>query len=478
MLEMELEKLIKSLQTVRSESNRIEVKSASKGCPKVRDTLSSFSNQSGGGVIIFGVDENDGYNVCGVYNAADLTKKVESQCLEMTPVIRPLFTVANVDNKIVVSAEIQEIDNADKPCFYSGVGRLKGSYIRSGDADRLMTEYEVYSFEAFRKKIQDELRVPERALIKDMQTKTFELYLELLKNKKPNLSEIPNEELCRLQGFTDNGNPTLAGVMLFSSYPQAYFPQLCITAVSVPGTEISTTGSVGERFIDNKRIDGTLVQMLNDALLFVRKNMKTATIIHPDTGKRSDRTEYPVIAIRELILNALIHRDYSIHTDSAPITIRMYSDRLEIENPGGLYGRMTLDRLGKVSADTRNPAIANAMEILGETENRYSGIPTIINAMAEYNLPEPKFESDGGIFKVTLSNRSASSVMIDSIENEILDYCKTPRSRSELEGLFIGRITIAYLMEKYIKPMIEKKMVGLTIPDKPKSKYQKYFSIQ
>lgn len=398
--------------------------------------------------------------------------------MEMTPVIRPLFTVALIDDKTVVSAEIQEIDNMDKPCFYSGVGRLKGSYIRSGDADRLMTEYEVYSFEAFRKKIQDELRTSERAVLRDLHTMAYDLYIKMLRTKKPNLSELPDDELCRLQGFTDEGRPTLAGLMLFSSYPQAFFPQLSITAVSVPGTEISSTGIVGERFIDNKRLDGTLVQMLNDSLTFVRKNMKTATIIDPNTGKRADKTEYPVIAIRELILNALIHRDYSIHTDSAPITIRMFSDRFEIENPGGLYGRMTLDRLGKVSADTRNPAIANAMEILGETENRYSGIPTIINAMEEYGLPAPLFESDGGVFRATLYNRAAINNNFDTNEEAILDFCRTPRSRAELEQLFKGKMTIAYVMEKYIKPMAAEGLIGLTIPDKPKSKYQKYFAVR
>ena len=477
MLESELVTLIRNIQSVRSESNRIEIKAAEKGCPKVRDALSSFSNQSGGGVIVFGIDENENYHVCGVYDAADLMKKVEAQCLEMTPVIRPLFTVALVDEKTVVSAEIQEIDNTEKPCFYSGVGRLKGSYIRSGDADRLMTEYEVYSFEAFKKKIQDELRVSERAVMKDMQTKAFDLYINLLRNKKPNLAELPNEDLCRLQGFTENEKPTLAGLMLFSNYPQAFFPQLCITAISVPGTEISSTGSVGERFIDNKRLDGTLVQMLNGAMLFVRNNMKTATIIDTNTGKRTDKTEYPVIAIRELVLNALIHRDYSIHTDSAPITIRMFSDRLEIENPGGLYGRMTLDRLGKFAADTRNPAIANAMEILGETENRYSGIPTIINAMEEHGLPAPKFESDRGIFKVTLYNQSKEKIVSDPITAEIIDFCQTPKSRAELETLFKGRMTIAYLMEKYVKPMTENNQLALTIPEKPKSKYQKYYAV-
>lgn len=156
-----------------------------------------------------------------------------------------------------------------------------------------MTEYEVYSYEAFKKSIHDELRTCERAFTKDIQTNAFKLYFDLLKSKKPNLAELSNEEICRLQGFTDEGKPTLAGIMLFSNYPQAFFPQLCITAVSVPGTEISSTASVGERFIDNQRIDGTLVQMLNDALVFVRKNMKTATIIDPNTGKRTDKTEYP-----------------------------------------------------------------------------------------------------------------------------------------------------------------------------------------
>lgn len=80
MLDNELVDMVKQIQLVRSESNKIEIKAATKGCPKVRDSLSSFSNQSGGGVIIFGVDENDGYEVCGVYDAADLMKKVEAQC--------------------------------------------------------------------------------------------------------------------------------------------------------------------------------------------------------------------------------------------------------------------------------------------------------------------------------------------------------------------------------------------------------------
>ena len=478
MLESELIKLIEDIQLKKTESNYIEVKSARNGCPKIFDTLSSFSNQQNGGTIIFGVDENDDYNVCGVYDAADLQKKIMEQSLQMEPVVRPLCTVAVVDGKTVVSAEIQEMDNFHKPCFYKGAGRLRGSYVRVADGDRLMTEYEVYSYEAFKQDIHDELRTNDRAEMTDINTDEYQLYLLELKKNKPHLAKLEEKEINRLQGFVVDNKPTVAALMLFSVYPQAYFPQLCITAVSVPGKEMSATGSVGERFIDNKRIEGSITQMLNDALIFVRKNMKVKTIIDSETGMRNDRTEYPVIAVRELVLNALIHRDYSIHTESAPITITMYSDRMEIENPGGLYGRMTLDSLGFVSADTRNPYIAGALEIMGETENRYSGIPTIRSAMKNAGLPQPVFVNNRGVFKAILYNEIVSEKGNSDLASRILDFCSVPRSRKELEEKFKEEITIAYLMSKHMKPLIAENKIALTKPESPKSKDQKYFTIK
>ena len=474
MLQSELIELVKFVQKARSESNSLEIKSAREGCPKIYDTLSSFSNQSGGGTIVFGIDETD-FSVCGVYDAADIQKKIMEQSIQMEPEVRPLCTVAVIDGKTVVSAEIQEIDSFQKPCFYKGVGRLKGSYVRVGDGDRRMTEYEVYSFEAFRQKIQDELRTIDDAELSEIDTNSMTKYLIMLKDKKPNLSALSNEKIKSLQGFVKNGKPTLAGIMLFSEYPQAFYPQLCVTAVSVPGTEISMVGSVGERFLDNRRIDGTITQMLDQTLFFIRQNTRTKTIIDPNTGMRNDKPDYPVIAVRELLLNALIHRDYSIHTDSAPITVRIFYDRIEIENPGGLYGRMTLDQLGKVSADTRNPFLANALEVMEITENRFSGIPTVIAAMREAGLPAPKFESERGIFRATLYNDTASQVPENSREAELLDFCNTPRSREEIENFFKGRLSINYVMSDIVKPLVAEGKMKLTLPDKPKSRNQRYY---
>lgn len=475
MIEKELINLVEKILEQKCESNYIELKAAAVNCPKLFDTLSSFSNQSGGGVIVFGIDESSGYKVCGVYNASDLQRKVMEQCNQMEPPVRPLCTAARIGDKTVVSAEIAEIDNMQKPCFYKGQGRLKGSYIRSADGDIPMTEYEVYSYEAFKQKIHDELRVDDLSQLKDIMTSEFTKYILELKSKKPNLAKLPDERISQLQGFVVNKQPTLAGIMLFSDYPQAFYPQLCITAVSIPGTEMSVTGNVGERFIDNKRIEGTIPQMLDEAMLFVRKNMKTKTIIDVKTGKRRDVPEYPPVAVREIIINALVHRDYSIHTEFAPITVRMFSDRMEVENPGGLYGRITLDTLGKMTPDTRNPFIAGALEVLGQTENRYSGIPTIRSEMNAAELPEPLFESARGIFRVTLFNALISK-SVDSTEKLLLDFCKTPRSRNEIATFFKGKMTIAYAMSSVVRPLVEKGMLGITIPDKPKSKNQRYFT--
>lgn len=478
MIRSEILELVNFIQKTKCESNTIEIKSAKVDCPKLFDTLSSFSNQSGGGTIIFGIDEREDYSVCGVYDAADLQKKIMEQSIQMEPELRPLCTVVDIDGKTVVCAEIQEIDNFQKPCFYRGAGRLKGSYIRVGDGDRRMTEYEVYSYEAFKKKIHDELRTNDRADINEIRTDYLKKYLIELPLKKSNLAALPEDKLCAIQGFTADDKPTLTGIMLFSLYPQAFYPQLCVTAVSVAGTEIGNSSDVGERFIDNVKIDGTITQMLDSALQFVKRNMKVKTIIDPDTGKRADKADYPIIAVRELIINALVHRDYSIHTDTTPITIRMFSDRLEIENPGGLYGRMTLDQLGKVSADTRNPFLAGALEIMEITENRYSGIPTVLAAMKEAGLPAPKFESERGIFRVTLYNSGYVSAPADnSEESKLLNFCKTPRSRAELSDFYEGQLSINYVMTKLVHPLIADGRLKMTLPDKPKSKKQRYYSV-
>lgn len=397
----ELRELLVQVQNIHAETQTLELKSAAKGCPsRLYDTLSSFSNQDEGGTILFGVDEQGGFAETGVYDAQDLVKHVTEQCNQMTPVIRPVFTTLAKDNKVFVSAEIPGVDVSDRPCFYTGRGRLKGSYIRVGDADEPMTEYEVYSYEAFRRKYQDDIRPVERASLKALDQILLDEYLIKIKKERPNLAMLDNRQVYELMSITKEEIPTLAAVMLFGFYPQAYFPQLCILASSVPGTVVGQLGTEGERFLDSQRIQGTLTQMLAEAMTFIHKNTRIKIIIDPESGKRSDRRDYPEAAVREAVLNALVHRDYSIHTEGMPIQLLLFEDRLEVRSPGGLYGRLRVDQLGKVQPDTRNPVLAVAMEALGETENRYSGIPTMRRELKQAGMQPPEFRNERGTFVV------------------------------------------------------------------------------
>ena len=472
MLEEELEKLAIRVTIQKAESQTIELKSAHQGCPtRLYDSLSSFSNQNEGGVILFGIDEKDDFSIKGVYDAQDLQKKVAEQCKQMEPPVRALFTVCDIDGKKIVSAEIPGVDVDLRPVFYKGVGRIKGSYIRVGESDEQMSEYEVYSYEAFRKRIRDELRTVDDEKFSLINNERISHYLNEVKKEKDNLAKsVSDDDILELTGITKGGKPTLAGLMCFSIYPQAYYPQLCITAVALPGTEQGISGINDERFIDNKRITGSIPEMLDSAVDFVRRNSRNITIIDSN-GRRIDKPEYPVKAVREAILNALVHRDYSSYTENIPVRIEMYRDRLEIINSGGLYGNISINELGQVRPDTRNPALANILEVLHYTENRYSGIPTIMNEFASNNFPMPVFSVKHGDFKVVMRNIFYSDNI--SIEEAVIDFCSKPRSRDEIVS-FVGK-SKNYVSSKIIIPLTKKGALKLTIPEKPKSSAQKYY---
>jgi len=480
----ELLELLRTIQITKCETNTLEIKAASDGCPKrLYDTLSGFSNQDGGGIIVFGVDEAKDYLECGVYDPQDLQKKVNEQCLQMEPVVRPLLTVAEKEGKCFVSAEIPGIDLSERPCYYKGAGRMKGSYVRAGESDEPMTEYEIYSYEAFRKKHLDDIRPVPRASFSVLDPELLEKYLSLLKKEKPNLSSMSNDAIYDLMSIRRDGMITLSALLLFCQYPQVFFPQLSIVAIALPGEEIGEPGSAGERFLDNKRIEGNLPQMLDQAIDFVQRNMRIKTIINPDTGKREDRGDYPITAIREIVLNALVHRDYSIHTESKPIQLTMYPSRITISSPGGIYGRITIDQLGKVQPDTRNPVLATAMEVLQLTENRYSGIPTIRRSVSEYGLLDPVFTNERETFSVTLYNDREITQGLrfhegspGNKEEELLRFLKTPRTRLEI-AKHLGLGTTQYAMQTYIKPLIDQGLVKMTIPGQPRSQSQKFYSV-
>ena len=509
----ELFDLINQICSNKAEGQTIEVKASRYGCPKrLYDTLSGFSNQDSGGIIVFGINEQENFSLCGTYDVQDLQKKVTEQCNQMEPPVRAVFTYIEYNGMNICSAEIPGIDFTKRPCYYKGAGRLKGSYIRVGDADLPMTDYELYSFEAFRKHAHDDERVIERASMQSFDMEKLDAYIKRQQKDKPGFSRLPENIQEEMLNISRDGKPTLAAILNFCIYPQGYLPQMAITAVRVPGYEIGDVNQDDARFTDNKRIEGTLADMLDGALAFSIRNMKVSTIIDSSTGKRTDKTEYPVKAIREAVLNALIHRDYSPFTEGTPVQMIFFADRLEIHSPGNLYGRMTVEQLGYSKPDLRNPALALIAESQTEAENRYSGIPTIRLAMKEHGLPEPEFENRRNEFVVILRNsaieaagnesdsdnpgssnsggsdafdgfnspgtenfNSGETDFTDTGANTLIEFCRMPRTRREIAD-YLELKTIYHVTKAYIEPLLESGDLIMTNPSHPKSKNQKFVS--
>ena len=160
------------------------------------------------------------------------------------------------------------------------------------------------------------------------------------------------------------------------------------------------------------------------------------------------------------------------------IQLIMFDDRMEIRNPGGIYGRIKIDQLGKVQPDTRNPVLASELEVLKITENRYSGIPTIRRVMQEYNLRQPEFLDERGSFIVKLykyEKAEQREKAENTDENGLILFCKTPRTRKEICE-YLGLSSITYAIQTHVMPLVETGVIKMSKPDKPQSPKQLFYS--
>ena len=303
---------------------------------------------------------------------------------------------------------------------------------------------------------------------------------------EPNFSKNDFDKCLRLCGITDRNDqvvyPTLAGTMIFGDFPQSFYPQLFVACVVVPGNKLGDVGTMGERFTDNKRIEGTIEEMLSGTMSFLRRNMKTRVVIDSN-GKRTDYSEYPLEALREAAANALIHRDYSIQTENAYISVNMYDDRIEILNPGALYGTNKLEKLGTATTmESRNPTLVRILEEKGSViENRHSGIPTMKREMKKYGLPEPEFYEERGSFKVVFRNINLQSDTQSDTQskkiNKILEYCMEPKTAKEIRD-YIGIKSKSYVALNIIKPLIDSNKLEYTNKNSINARNQKYVTIK
>ncbi|MET3944917.1 ATP-dependent DNA helicase RecG [Corynebacterium mucifaciens] len=402
--------MINQLRTVGAESSSIEAKTGVGRA--VLETLSAFSNH-GGGILIVGVSENDGFTVVQDFNPKAARDALTNFCDQLSPPARPEISIVPFESGQVLVAEIPEMEPQDKPCYVTERGLYKGSYIRTGDSERRLTPYEVDRIvENKGQPSWDREPVPDASL-EDLDVATLSHYTEKQQaaREKTFADGMPTA-LRRLQVLRDD-NPTLASLLTMGDYPQQFYPRLAVTFALYPGTGKGDI-TEGFRLLDSARITGPIPEMVEEGVRLVEKNMRTAGLI--EGVFRKDVPDYPPVAIREALVNALMHRDYSPTALGTPVQIDMYVDRLQISNPGGLFGGVTAENLGQPGVSTsRNQLLSTFLEDLsfssGGTvaENRGTGIAVMRSATASALMPPPEFSNTLTHFTVTFHKRKVAS---------------------------------------------------------------------
>lgn len=409
---MDTQGLVDDLRQRRAELTDVEVKAATGGCPSsLRETLSAFANR-GGGTILLGL-ANRTFEAVPI-NADALRDAVAGMAAnDLTPPLTPHIEIEVIDDgKRIVRVDVPELDPVEKPCYVTNQGRYSGAYVRNGEGDRRLTHYEIDRL--LENRAQPEFdRQPVRATLNDLVPDLVDSYLTRVAEQRPRAFQgLDRLERMRRLGLVaiEEGHPrpTLAALLTLGTYPQEFFPQLFISVVALPTPRMGDPGPSGERFLDNLSCDGPIPEMVETAVASIRRNMTRAALI--EGIGRTDRYEYPLEVVRELVLNAVLHRDYSPGALGTQIQIELYPDRLVVRSPGGFYGSVEPGTLGEPDvSSTRNSLLARILADIpsGEgshmlVENRGSGIPTVLRTLNRAGMRPPDFDGNFRRVQVTV----------------------------------------------------------------------------
>jgi ATP-dependent DNA helicase RecG len=390
-------------QILKWEDDTLEFKS-SFDKDKVGKSICAFSNDYanvGCGYLIIGVDNKR--KIIGV-KMSDWDKfqlQISNVCKVIEPRVAPNVFKLNIKKKIIIVIEI--LRSSLRPHRYKNICYIR--HLSSTGAGNFGQENELRNMTLINHLMFDS-RPAIGSSLKDISLDKIRTHY-LTTRGAVDVSNASEKELTRLlvNGFNlatiyDKKNiPTNAAILVFSSDPTKIFPNAYIKALRIEGTEY------GGNVFNTQDIKGPIDEILTSAIKFLNRFMVTESQIEEDSPLRADIKEYPKLAIREALANAIIHRDYE-QKEGQPTNLFMYDDRIEIINFGGLGGGLRIEDLGTGKRYIRNPKIAMLMYEKRWVEQAGLGISRMKNSMIENQSPTPIFESDKNFMKVVLPSNT------------------------------------------------------------------------
>jgi ATP-dependent DNA helicase RecG len=416
MTQADFEALVLRFQRTRCEQEDAEAKKSRRSIPEhLYQALSGFANHSGGGVVILGLDEAQGFAATGVEDPQVIQDHLIAMAGNMVPPLRLDVTVRELNGSMIIAAIVPEVSVNDKPCYYLPQGLYRGSYLRVGNSNRHLSEYEVHQYLGNRTQPCDDGMPVFEAGLEDFDQPAVSAHVSYLRTLHPDAPWISGplpEVLVHIGSakvIDGRLHPTLAGLLMFGDNPQRFFPQLRLTFVQFFGQSESELPPTGERFLDNRSFEGRLPEIAQEAVTYILTRIRQAGLIQGLL--RRNIPEYPEVSIREAVVNALAHRDYGNSVRGTQVQVRLFADRLEIQSPGGLFGAVTVENIDTEQSN-RNAVLMRLLEDARVSENRGTGIQAMISALRQAQLSLPKFEDRRSSFWVTFYNHTLLSPQI------------------------------------------------------------------
>lgn len=375
-----------------------------------------------GGTLFLGIDPQSG-RIKGIEDIPSALDRVFRACLFAEPtLVIPVPSAKRVGQVQVLQIVVPQ----GLPHVFSLEGRY---YWREGKQTLPIPPRQLRQLLVEKGMVLFESRLPPDVTYQDLDEQQVEAYIQAYYaaakfqywGSQPGVNDVLMQRGC-LQEVDGELRPTYAGLLLFGRTPQRWLPAAQILAARFSGH------SFGERFI-KEEINGSITAQLQQSEKFLRSNLQS--VVRMIGLSHQEVLEYPFDAVRELIVNAIAHRDYNLQGDS--IHLNIFVDHLEVTSPGGLPGPITIDNL-LAARYSRNPVIVQVLADLGYVERLGYGLDRVVTTMRENSLSPPRFEEAGGTFRVTLHSTPTEEISpADMSQYQLLDI--NPRQVSALNYL-------------------------------------------
>ncbi|MDL2328817.1 putative DNA binding domain-containing protein [Desulfosarcina sp. OttesenSCG-928-A07] len=451
------------------EGQRIEFNASTRNLDALGKTVCGFLNASGG-YLICGV--NDKGDVIGVDTSPDTINQIEQLfSTEISPRTLISVQVEQVAEKSLIVIEVPA--GKDVPYAFQDV-----IYIRVHETTK-KADAETIRDIVLRRQIAPERwerRFSLANIDEDVDVTEVQRAVSDAGTVRRAFFKDTNRLPAILEDFSVSryGRLTNGGDVLFAVNPAARLPQIRIRAVCY------RSDKAGDTFQDMKSFEGPLHRIFESAYAFILRNTPTVSRFIEGNPKRQDAPLYPEAAIREALINALAHRDYS--SPSGGIGIHVYPRRLEIWNAGALPDGVSTESLlkGQISI-LRNPDIAHVLYLRGFMEKAGRGSVLMVQQCRENGLPPPSWVSDSRLGvtvtflapEVTTDVTTEVATDVTTEVHRLLQHLEGEMTRQALQHA-MGLKNAEHFRKTYLLPALEQGLIEMTIPDKPKSSKQQY----